>query len=547
MITKNNTRTITGAKAIIDTLNDFGVEKVFGYPGGIVLKLYDELYKQNNIKHILFRHEQSAVHAAEGYARATGKCGVVLVTSGPGATNTVTGITNAYLDGYPLIVLTGQVSKDLIGKDAFQEADICKITQACTKKVFQITDANNIQSTLSEAFNLAMSGKKGPVVIDLAKNIFTENINDYSKIQNTEFNHTTPTEKNDIERILFRILNSQRPVIVSGGGVIHSKAEKELNIFSQSLGGIPIVTTMMGLGSVKSEANFFGMIGIFGDKSANEIIKNSDLIISLGSRFNDRITCMFKDTNLSSKYIQIDINPKEISKMIKPLDYIVGDIKNCLNSMINIVGNSNNTKFSEWNKEAQKYRSLNETVKKATNMLHSYEIIQKLDSFTKDKDVIFTSEVGQHQLWAAKNLTLNEDRKILLSGGSGTMGFGLPAAIGAAIGCPQKTVVCITGDGSFQMSLHELATCKDQNLNIKIIILNNGYLGMVRQLQQKNCEGRYYETKISNPDFIKLAESYGIKALKVNSINEIEKAFEQAFSTKETYIINFEIEPMEVL
>ena len=545
MITKTNTKTMTGSKAIIQTLKDFGVEKIFGYPGGIVLSLYDELYKQSDIQHILVRHEQSAVHAAEGYARSTGKCGVVLVTSGPGATNTVTGIVNAYLDGYPLIILTGQVDKNLISKEAFQEANICDITKSCCKKVFQVTKADDIQNTISEAFSIALSGKKGPVLIDLAKNIFNEKI-EYSTKKFQE-NEIQAINFEDIDRIIYRINNAQKPIFVAGGGVTHSQAGDELKKLSDKFGGIPIVSTMMGLGNIPKEScNFFGMIGIFGDNSANQLIKESDLIVSFGARFNDRITCIFDDTDLEAKIIKIDINDKEISKTIKPLDYIVGDIKNILkltNKSENYIFNN----FSKWNKEAQNLKKLNKPNSKETNMLHSYEVISKIDEYTKDKNIIFTTEVGQHQIWAAKNLTLNNNRKILLSGGLGTMGFGLPAAIGAAIGNPDKTIICITGDGSFQMSIPELATCKEQNLDIKIIIMNNGYLGMVRQLQQKNYEGRYYETKIHNPNFIKLAQSYGINATKINSVNNIEKALEKSFSSRDTYIIDFGIEPMEVI
>lgn len=543
MLTQNNIQTMTGAKAVINTLKSLGVDTIFGYPGGIVLALYDELYNQKDIKHILVRHEQSAVHAAEGYARVTGKCGVVLVTSGPGATNTVTGIVNAYLDGYPLIVLTGQVDKNLIGKDAFQEANICDITKSCTKAVFQITDAKDIQKTILEAHKIATSGKKGPVVIDMAKNIFAQNTT-YENCSNISTGNDNLTSQNDIKRIYNRITNSQKPAILIGGGVNHAQSYDELNQFVSSY-NIPFVSTMMGLGALSNDnEHCFGMVGIFGDNSANELLKQSDLIISLGARFNDRITCMFKNGELEDKIVQIDINPKEISKNIKAKDYIIGGIKEFL-SEINKLKNPND--YNDWNKTAKKLKSLNPQTQKHTNMLHSFEIIQKLQEFTQDKDVIFTSEVGQHQLWAVRDLKFNPNRKILVSGGSGTMGFGLPAAIGAAIAEPEKTIVCIAGDGSSQMSLGELSVCKDYGLNIKIIILNNGYLGMVRQLQQNNYGERYSQTKISNPDFVGLAHSFGLDATSVNSANDIEDALKKAFSAKETYIIDFKTEPMETL
>lgn len=549
MVAENNIKTFTGAKAIIETLKNLGVDTIFGYPGGVVLDLYDELYKQSDIRHILVRHEQSAVHAAEGYARATGKCGVVLVTSGPGATNTVSGIVNAYLDGYPLVILTGQVFKNLIGKDSFQEADICDITKTCTKRVFQISDPADIYRTLVEAFEVANSGKKGPVVIDLVRDIFSARIGaDFEAI----FDSTSVEEQNILEasgssRILEKILKSSKPVVVSGGGVTHAKAEKELYRFVKSL-DIPVVDTMMGLGTYpQNDVNYLGMIGIFGDKAANQIIKEADLIISLGARFNDRITCMFKEIDLASKFIQIDINESEISRVIGAADFICADAKAVLSQFNQLLESYQYEKFSGWLATAEELKSLNIERKRQTNLMHSFEVIQKINDFTKNMNLVFTSEVGQHQLWAVQNLTFNENRKIFVSGGAGTMGFGFPAAIGAAIANPDIPVVCITGDGSFQMGVQELATCIDNNLNVKIMILNNGYLGMVRQLQEKSCDGRYSQTKISNPDFVKLAQSYGLNAMEVSSVANIDEALKKAFSTNETFIIDFRVEPMEIL
>lgn len=538
MITQNNTITINGAKALLETLKSLGVDTIFGYPGGIVLDVYEELYKDNSITHILTRHEQSAVHAAEGYARETGKCGVVIVTSGPGATNTVTGIVNAYLDGYPLIILTGQVFKNLLGKDAFQEADICNITKSCTKKTYQITSAEEIPSTIKEAFITAMSGKKGPVVVDMVKDIFKQDID--FKVEDNTINsfHDENNTIETISKLSKAIEKSQKPIIVAGGGVRHANAEDKLFTLSNKY-NIPVINTMMGLGSIPKESkNYLGMIGIFGDNSANKLIEESDLVISLGARFNDRITCR---NALNGKLFQIDINPDEISKNIEASDFIIGNIKEIL-SKVEI-----NKDFSNWLDEALKLKSLNTKPQKTSNRLHSFEVIEKIEEFTKNKNLTFSSEVGQHQLWTAKGLSFNKDRKIMFSGGSGTMGFGFPAALGASIASPNKTIVCISGDGSFQMGLHELATCKDYNLNIKIMILNNGYLGMVRQLQEKLCDGHYSQTKISNPDFVTLANSYGIKAIRVSSANEIESALQKAFSTDETFIIDFVVEPMETL
>lgn len=543
MLIKNNTITMKGSKIIFETLKSLGVDTIFGYPGGVVLDIYNELYNQTDIKHILTRHEQAAVHAAEGYARESGKCGVVLVTSGPGATNTVSGIVNAYLDGFPLVVLTGQVFKNLLGKNAFQEANICDITKSCTKKVFQITSASQIQSTLAEAFQTAMEGKKGPVVVDLIKDIFNQN----AEFEPIQLKSSEPVFFcSPISKIVERIEKCHKPVIVAGGGVQHAKAEDELLNFARKF-NIPVVDTMMGLGTYpQNDYNYFGMIGIFGDKAANEIIKESDLILSLGARFNDRITCMFKDIDLSKKFIQVDFNKNEISNFIKASDFLIADIKQFLTELNKLFEDSS-INFLIWTNSTQLLKSHNIIRERKTNLMHSFEVIRKIEEFTKNKNITFTSEVGQHQLWAVQNLKFNKNRKIFVSGGSGTMGFGFPAAIGVAIASPEKEIVCITGDGSFQMSLPELATCADYNLNIKIMILNNGYLGMVRQLQEKLCESRYSETKISNPDFVTLAKSYNINALRVTNTDEITPALEKAFSTKGTFIIDFAVEPMEIL
>lgn len=535
MITSSEIKTITGAKAIIKTLKSFGVDTVFGYPGGVVLDLYDEIYKDKTINHILCRHEQACVHAAEGYARESGKCGVVFVTSGPGATNIVTGVANAYMDGYPLIILTGQVCENLIGKNAFQEVNICNITKSCTKKTFQITSSSDIQSIIKEAYNTAMTGKKGPVVVDIIKDVFSQLVNEESEFKHIELKIS---EKKDITSIINRINNSKSPVIVAGGGVKHSSAQEILEKFSKKY-SIPVVSTMMGLGTYPQDnVNYFGMIGIFGDNSANEIIKKSDLVISFGARFNDRI---INRKFLDGKLIQIDINPKEISRNVQAQDFIIGDIKDVIS------GIKLEKSFEKWCEFAQTLKNLNTKPEKNSNLLHSFEVIQKLESYTKNKEITFTTEVGQHQLWAVRNLKFGKNRKIFVSGGLGTMGFGLPSAIGCAVADMTKPVVCITGDGSFQMSLPELATCSDYDLNIKIIILNNGYLGMVRQLQEKNCDRRYSQTKISNPDFVTLAKSYGIDAVRVTKSEEIEDAFSRAFSNSKTYIIDFVVEPEEVL
>lgn len=537
MLTQNKIKTTTGAKLIVQTLKSLGVDTIFGYPGGVVLDLYDELYKDGEIRHILTRHEQSAIHAAEGYARESGKCAVVLVTSGPGATNTITGIANAYLDGYPIVVLTGQVSKNLLGNHSFQEVNICEITKTCAKRTFQITSADDIQFIMQKAFQTATSGKKGPVVVDLVKDIFKQETKE-NKITNIcQKKQVLPTDTSlNTDDLLSKINNAHRPIIVAGAGVKHSNAQDDVFKFSCDY-SIPVVSTMMGLGSFPpTHKNYLGMIGMYGDNAANQAINDSDLVISLGARFNDRIT---NRENLNNKLFQIDINPNEISRNITAIGSITADIKQVITNI------KIDKTFNSWLEEVQKYRNNNKTAQKETNLMHSFEVLKELDNFTKDMELSFTSEVGQHQLWAIKNLTISKNRQIYLSGGSGTMGFGFPAAIGAAIANRNKSIICITGDGSFQMGLHELATCKDYDLDVKIIILNNGYLGMVRQMQEKFCSKRYYETKISNPDFIALAQSYGIDAIRVSNTQDIKPALEKAFLSKHPYIIEFIVEPME--
>ena len=546
VINIESTKTLTGAQIIVKTLKTLGVDTIFGYPGGIVLSIYDELFKQNDIKHILVRHEQAAVHAAEGYARVSGKCGVVLVTSGPGAANTVSGIANAYLDGYPLVVLTGQVFSSLIGKNAFQEVNILDITKSCTKAGFQITSAEQIQDTLYKAFDCATSGKKAPVVVDMAKNVFTEQV---------EFVEKTPDlikEQSVIKGNLFgalsEIINAKNPVVIAGGGVVHSHCEKELYNFVKQL-GIPVVNTLMSLGTYpQDDENYAGMIGIFGSYAANQTLKESDLILSIGARLNDRITCCFKEKELERKFIQLDINENEISNNVTAYDSITGDAGTVLKEMNKILDSKDkNWNFSAWLEHVQGLKKHNKVNSKISDKMHSYEVIQKIYEYTKDMDMIVTTEVGQHQLWPAQNYKFKRAGQFLTSGGSGTMGFGFPAAIGASIALDKAPVICIAGDGSFQMNEQELAVCKDYNLPIKIFIMNNGYLGMVRQLQQKGFEKRYSETKISNPDFTKLAEAYNITAVNVNTIEDLAKALPKVFSENAPYIINCNVEPMEVV
>lgn len=550
MVTANTeTLTYTGAKILIETLTKLGVDTIFGYPGGIVLGIYDELYKQQKIQHILVRHEQSAVHAAEGYARVSGKCGVVLVTSGPGASNTVTGIANAYLDGYPVIVFTGQVSSNLIGKDAFQEVNIVEMTKSCTKAAFQVRNAKDLKSTIEKAFEIALSGKHGPVVVDLAKNIFTETAEYSGEAELTK--SELPIKTDNLPTVLESLCNAKRPVIVAGGGVVQANASSELFKFAKLL-NIPVVNTMMGLGTYPpDDENYAGMIGIFGSVGANKTVRESDLVFSVGARFNDRVTCCFGNKELERNFIQLDINESEISRIIPAKNFLVGDAKKVLESLKNLFNSGNysfdKTDRNQWLSKVRRFLSENEAPQKISNHLHSFEVIRHIYDFCKDFNPTVATEVGQHQMWTAKEYKFSTPRKFLTSGGLGTMGFGLPAAIGASLAEGKKSVVCIAGDGSFQMNASELATCKDYSLPVKIFLIDNGYLGMVRQLQQKFYGSRYSETKISNPDFVKLAESFGVKAIRVSKEEEIMPALKEVFATNEPALIDFVVEPMEVV
>lgn len=536
------TKTYTGAQILIKTLNKLGVTSIFGYPGGIVLNVYDELGRQNDIKHYLMRHEQAAVHAAEGYARVSGKCGVALVTSGPGATNIVTGLANAYLDSYPLVVITGQVSAELLHKDAFQEVDIIDITKSCTKNGFQVKNIESLEKTLVEAFETAMSNRKGPVVVDITKNVFSESF-EYQEM-NIELKENNLNF--DVSDIVSAINKSKRAVLVAGGGVIQANAAKEVFDVAKML-NIPIVSTMMGLGTFpQNENNYLGMIGIFGQFAANQAVRESDLVIAIGTRFNDRITCCFKNENLAKKLVHIDIDEGEISKIIPASIGVVGDAKIVLSKLLEELKKTDYQIFNDWLKKTKELQNKNAAPLKRSEKMHSFEVLKEINNCIKDKNMVVTTEVGQHQVWAARYLEFNSPNKFITSGGLGTMGFGFPAAIGACV-ANGNPVVCIAGDGSFQMNLQELATCVDYGFPVKIFIFDNNYLGMVRQFQEKLCNERYFGTRISNPDFIKLAESYGIKAARVDKIEDIKNAVEKAFKADGPYIIDFVVEPKELL
>lgn len=535
------TKTLTGAQIVIETLGKLGVDSIFGYPGGIVLGVYDELSKQNKIKHYLMRHEQAAVHAAEGYSRVSGKCGVALVTSGPGATNIVTGVANAYLDGYPLVVITGQVSAELLHKDAFQEVDIIDITKSCTKANFQVKDVKDLQKILIDAFSIATSGKQGPVVVDITKNVFSEKA-DYDNSLD-KYSIESKMSDIDLDYAIKTILSAKNPLIIVGGGVVLSDASNEIYEFAKLL-DIPVVSTMMGLGAYPSDdKNYLGMVGIFGHPSANKAVRDSDLIFAVGARFNDRIRCCFPNNELGKKLIHLDINNSEISRVVPASIALIGDAKKILSLMILKLKNLSTRSNISWTDDLQ---FKNVTPLKRSENMHSFEVMQEISNYIKDKDIVITTEVGQHQVWASRYLEFNAPRKFITSGGLGTMGFGFPAAIGASV-ANKEPVICIAGDGSFQMNMQELAVCVDYNLPVKVFIFDNGYLGMVRQFQEKQCDERYFATQISNPDFIKFAEAYNAKALRVDKIEDVKKALDFAFSTEGPILVDFVIEPKELL
>ena len=532
------TEVLTTSKIIVKTLQKLSVDAVFGYPGRAVLGIYDELSKQNDIKHYLLRHEQSAVHAAEGYARISGKCGFVIVTSGPGASNTVTGLVNAYLDGFPVVVISGQVDSRLSGKNSFQEINFTEMVKSCTKAAFKIERAAELESTLLQAYLIAMSGKKGPVVIDIPQNILLEE---------TEYkNLALPSDKTgevsslDVIRVLEVLNSSKSPLIVCGGGVLQAKASKELlQLVNRT--NIPLVSTMMGLGAFPQiHPNYAGMIGIFGDKAANELLLNSDTLLVFGARFNDRITDAFNSKELNSKTIvQVDINSKELILNLSSDIPLNIDIKGFLKALLNNLPESLHFEYSPAQISTERVVEENLTAAK---------IMKALYTFTNDFAPVIAAEVGQHQISLVKNYKFNSPGKLLVSGGLGTMGFGFPAAIGASIANGKKQpVVLVTGDGSFQMNLSELAVCKENNLPVKILVINNSGLGMVRQLQDEQFGQRHYETELTNPDFVLLAKSYGIDAVRVVREDEVIPALEKAFETESPFVIEFVTDSEEVV
>ncbi len=534
---------MNGAQILLESLKREGVTVLFGYPGGQVLPIFDKLY-DSDIKLILPRHEQGAVHAADGYARATGKVGVCLATSGPGATNLVTGIANAYMDSIPLVAVTGQVKSFLIGNDAFQEADVTGITRPITKHNFLVKDAKDLARTIREAFYIASSGRPGPVVVDIPSDIQLQET-DFIWPDTVDIRSYKPTlfgHPGQIKKAAKLISQSKKPILYVGGGVITSGAYLELRKLAEKIQA-PVTTTLMGMGAFPDTHKLsLGMLGMHGTAYANHAVTGADLIIAIGARFDDRVTGRLDAFAPLSKVIHIDIDPASISKNFRVDVPIVGDAKNILGELLEQLEKIPDT--SEWIKVVEDFKKKHPMKYKNEGKLKPQYIIEQINDITKG-DAIIVTEVGQHQMWAAQWYKYIHPRTFISSGGLGTMGFGFPAAMGAKVGCPDKTVFDIAGDGSIQMNIQELATCVCNKINVKVMILNNGYLGMVRQWQELFYKRRYSYTCITGPDFVKLAESYGAVGIRVTKKEEVRPAIERAIKTDNTVFVDFVIEQEE--
>jgi len=539
---------IKGAQIFLECLKNEKIKVIFGYPGGSVLDIYDCLY-DSKINHLMARHEQGAVHAADGYARATGDVGVCLVTSGPGATNTVTGLATAYMDSIPIVVFTGQVPTKLIGNDAFQEADIVGISRPCTKHNYLVEKTEDLPRIIKEAFHIARSGRPGPVLVDLPKDILGREV-EFKPAEKVEIRGYKPTYKGNvrqIERVLDEVSKAKKPVIYAGGGVILSDASKELRAFAKKT-NIPVTMTLMGLGCFPgTDPMSLGMIGMHGTFRANMAVTNCDLLIAIGARFDDRITGDINAFASYAKIVHIDIDPTSISKNI-PVDIpVVGDVKEILKSALEVLKEKNVKKPARknWFDDIQVWRDKHSLDYKMKEIIKPQYVVEKIYEVTKG-DCIITTEVGQNQMWAAQYFNYDKPRTLLTSGGLGTMGYGFPAAIGAQVAFPNKTVIDIAGDGSIQMNIQELATAVEYNLPVKIAILNNHSLGMVRQWQQLFYDKRYsHSTFTQHPDFVKLAEAYGAVGLRTDKPDEVEKVIKKALSINKPVIMDFIVENEE--
>lgn len=537
---------LKGTEILLKALEEEKVEIIFGYPGGAVLDIYDQIYK-SNMKHILVRHEQGAVHAADGYARATGKVGVCLVTSGPGATNTVTGIATANMDSIPLVVFTGQVPTGLIGNDAFQECDITGITRPCSKHNFLVRNIEDLASTIKEAFHIARSGRPGPVLVDLPKNVMaasTEYDSASIKIRNHEASYKPSPKK--IANFFEMLQKAKKPLIMTGGGVILGRASEQLTQFARQY-RIPVTGTLMGLGSFPgSDPLWLGMLGMHGTYYANMAISHCDLLFAVGARFDDRVTGTIETFAPNAKIIQVDIDPSSINRNVAVDLPIVGDTKAVLNDMITYFRDHNyacgNEEREQWLGQIAEWKeNVPLTYCQNGNVIKPQFVIETLYKLIKGEAII-TTEVGQNQMWTAQFFHFDKPNTFISSGGLGTMGYGLPAAIGVKCAFPDKHVVDIAGDGSIQMNIQELATAAQYKINVKIVLLNNGYLGMVRQWQELFYEKRYSFTDMTYaPDFVKLAEAFGIAGLRAEKPEEVEAVLKQGLALDQPVLMDFRV------
>ncbi|TAL26523.1 MAG: biosynthetic-type acetolactate synthase large subunit [Nitrospirae bacterium] len=537
---------ITGAEILVESLKKEGVKYIFGYPGGVVLNIFDVLYEHKDLHLILTRHEQGAVHAADGFARASGKTGVALVTSGPGATNTVTGIATASMDSIPMVVFSGQVPTMLIGNDAFQEADIVGITRPCTKYNFLVKDVNDLSRIIKEAFYIASTGRPGPVLIDLPKDVTVGKADFvWPELEMRSYKPTYEGNKWMISQAAQLMAKSKKPVIIAGGGVIISGAAKELKELAEHT-DIPVTMTLMGLGGFPGSHKLsLGMLGMHGTYYANKAVQDSDLIIAVGMRFDDRVTGKVDAFAPHAKIVHIDIDPTSIKKNVRVDVPVVGDVKRVLTVMNKVLKEEIKEQWDEvrkaWLKQIDAWRA-----ERPMSYTHSEEIIkpqfvvEKIYELTKG-DAIITTEVGQNQMWTAQFYKFDKPRTLLTSGGLGTMGYGFPAAIGAQFAHPEKLVIDVAGDGSIQMNIQELATAVINKLPVKVAILNNRFLGMVRQWQELFFDERYSHTKLNDvvPDFVKIAEAYGAVGLRATKPSEVEPVLKEAFRIKKTVFMDF--------
>ena len=542
---------LTGAQILMKVLKEEGVDTIFGYPGGAVIDIYDELVK-TDIRHFLVRHEQGAVHAADGYARASGKVGVCLVTSGPGATNTVTGIASAYMDSIPIVIITGQVPSHLIGNDAFQEVDIVGITRPCTKHNYLVQNIDELAQTIKEAFFIARSGRPGPVLVDLPKDVVgsVTTFHPPKKVKLRSYNPTYNPNMKQLYKVVELVKMARRPMIFAGGGVILSKAHMELTEFARKA-QIPVTTSLMGLGAFPAtDPLWLGMIGMHGTYRSNKCTAGCDLLIAVGVRFDDRVTGKTDAFASQAQIVHIDIDPTSIRKNIPVTTPVVGDCKITLGHLNNLLNDEDMGNLAEkrsgWFAQIAGWKAKTQLAyEQGPDIIKPQFVIEKLYQLT-DGEAIITTEVGQNQMWAAQYYHFNDPGHFITSGGLGVMGFGLPAAIGAQVACPDKLVVDIAGDGSIQMNIQEMATAVQYGLPVKVVILNNGYLGMVRQWQELFYDKCYACTCMEHaPDFVKLADAYGAVGLRATRPDEVEKVLAEGLAAKRPVIMDFVVEKEE--